>query len=94
MKTIKLPYKTSEDLTALLKQYSNVVRYSYNRFLEDKSEKEIRLLTKSLNSIELLNTWIIQCAIKEGKAIQTRFKNKKLVFGGKFNLINRLNNKI
>lgn len=94
MKTIKLPYKTTEDLTPILKQYSNVVRYSYNRFLEGKTEKDIRLLTKSLNSIDLLNSWLIQCGIKDGKAIQTRFKNEKVIFGGKHNLIKRLKNKI
>ena len=94
MKTIKLPYKTTEDLTSILKQYSNVVRYSYNRFLEGKTEKDIRLLTKSLNSIDLLNSWLIQCGIKDGKAIQTRFKNEKVIFGGKCNLIKRLKNKI
>lgn len=94
MKTIKLSYKTAEDLTSILKQYSNVVRYSYNRFLEGKTEKDIRLLTESLNSIDLLNSWLIQCGIKDGKAIQTRFKNEKVIFGGKYNLINRLKNKI
>lgn len=94
MKTIKLPYITSEDLTSVLKQYSNVVRYGYNRFLEGKTEKDIRLLSKSLNSIDLLNSWIIQCGIKDAKSLQIRFKNKKVVFGSKYNLINRLKNKI
>ena len=94
MKTIKLPYKTNEDLTSILKQYSNIVRYSYNRFLDGQTEKMIRELTKSLNNIDLLNSWLVQCGIKDGKSIQTRFKNKVVVFGGKFNLINRLKNKI
>lgn len=94
MKTIKLPYKTTEDLTPILKQYSSVVRYSYNRFLEGKTERDIRELSKSMNSIELLNSWLIQCGIKDGKAIQIRFKNEKVIFGGKNNLINRLKNKI
>ena len=49
MKTIKLPYKTNEDLTPILKQYSNVVRYSYNRFLDGKTEKDVRELIKTLN---------------------------------------------
>ena len=94
MKTIKLPYKTNEDLTSILKQYSSIVRYSYNRFLEGKNEKDIRELTKSLNSVDLLNSWLLQCGIKDGKAIQTRFKNEKVIFGGKNNLINRIKNKI
>jgi predicted transposase len=46
MITIKLPYKTSEDLIPILKQYSSIVRYSYNRFLEGKTEKEVRKLIK------------------------------------------------
>lgn len=94
MKTIKLPYNTSEDLTPILKQYSNIVRYSYNRFFESKSEKDIRDLTKSLKSIDLLNTWLLQCGIRDGKALHKRFKNKKVIFGGKINLLNRLKNKI
>jgi predicted transposase len=56
MKTIKLPYNTTEDLTYLFKQYSNVVRYSYNRFVDGNSEKDIRLLTKSLSNIDNLNS--------------------------------------
>ncbi len=94
MKTIKLPYKTDEDLTSILKQYSNVVRYSYNRFLEGKNEKEIRLLTKELSNVDLLNSWLVQCAILDGKAMQKRFEDIKVVFGGKFNFINRLKDKI
>ena len=94
MKTIKLPYKSTEDLTPVLKQFSNIVRYSYNRFLENKSEKDIRTLSKGLGSIDLLNSWLIQCGILEGKSIQTRFGEQKIVFGGKNNLLNRLKNKI
>jgi predicted transposase len=94
MKTIKLPYKANENLTSMLKQYSNIVRYSYNRFIEGKTEKDIRELSKSIGNIDLLNSWLVQCGIKDGKAIQTRFKNKKVIFGGKYNLINRLKNKI
>jgi len=94
MKTIKLPYTTDLDLTQILKQYSSVVRYSYNRFLENKSEKEIRILCKSLNNIDKLNSWLIQCAILDAKAIQKRFKASKVIFGGKTNFINRIKNKI
>jgi len=94
MKTIKLPYTTNVDLTELSKQYSNVVRFSYNRFLENKSEKETRLLSKSLNNVNLLNSWLIQCAILDAKALHKKFQNKKIIFGGKFNFINKIKNKI
>jgi IS605 OrfB family transposase len=94
MKTIKLPYKSSEDLTPIFKQYSSAARYSYNRFLKNKTEKEIRYLTKSLSNIDNLNSWLIQCAIKDANAIHTKFKDEKVIFGGKENFIERLKNKI
>jgi len=83
MKTIKLPYKSSKDLMPIIKQYSSIVRYSYNLFIEGDEEKEVRYLTKSLSNIDLLNSWSIQCAIKDAKAIHTRFKGEKVIFGGK-----------
>ena len=94
MKTIKLPYKSSIDLTPILKQYSSVVRWSYNRFINELKEKEVRQLSKTLQNVELLNSWVMQCAILDGKAIHKRFKNKKIIFGGKHNFINRLKHKI
>jgi len=94
MKTIKLPYISDKNLTEVSKQYSNLVRYAYNRFLDNYSEKDIRLLSKSLNNIEKLNSWLRVCAVSEAKYLHTRFKNKKIIFGGKFNFVNRLKNKI
>ncbi len=41
MKTIKLPYKSDYDLDELLNQYNSIVRYSYNRFLENKNKKDV-----------------------------------------------------
>ena len=94
MQTIKLPYTSDSNLLNLLKQYSSVVRFAYNRFLENKSEKDIRLLTKELNNIELLNSWLTQCAIRDAKAIQERFQEQKVIFGGKYLFKQRLQNKI
>jgi IS605 OrfB family transposase len=90
MQTIKLPYTSSEDLTPILKQYSSVVRYSYNRFLENKSEKDIRALVKTLNQVEMLNSWLVQCAILDAKAVQNRFKEQKVIFGGRKNFIAKM----
>ena len=81
MITIKLPYY-SEDISfieILQKQYSTVLRYSYNRFLEGKSQKDIRLLCKSLKNVELLNTWFVQCAIKDAESIYIKNKNKSKI---------------
>ncbi len=98
IKTIKIPYTISEQDSLLISKYrqqqSNVVRYAYNRLTENKSEKQIRLLCKNLNNIDLLNVWLIQSGIKKANEIYKRNKDSKVIFGGKQNLINRINNKI
>jgi len=94
MITIKLPYKTEYDMLPILKQYSSVLRFSYNRFLEGIKEKEVRFATKSMCNIGLLNSWLVQCAILDGKAVQKRFKKEKVVFGGKYLLKQRVTGKI
>ena len=64
MKTIKIPYTTTDSNSSIISNYrqlqSIIVRYAYNRFLENKSEKDIRLLCKNLNNVELLNSWLVQ----------------------------------
>ena len=96
MKTIKIPHKCSQQeiIEDYLQQYNIVVRWSYNRFRENKSEKEVRLLSKSLKNIPLMNSWLIICAIGQGKAIHKRFKDQKIIFGGKKNFSKRAKNKI
>ena len=94
MTTLKLPYYTTENLTPMIKQYSNVVRYSYNRLMKNKSEKEVRLMCKSLNNINFLNTWLIDCAIEDARTIKRQSKNNKIIFGGRRSFINLLKNKI
>lgn len=96
MKTISLPYTCSEDDRNFIKneirKSSNMVRYTFNRFKDNKSEKDIRLLSKSLSNIPS-DSWFIQCAIK--KANYLFLTNKEnVVFGGKFNFFQRLQKKI
>ena len=96
MKTINLPYTCSEDDRNFIKdeirKSSNMVRYAFNRFKDNKSEKDIRLLSKSL-----LNTpsdsWFIQCAIKKANYIFLTNK-EKIIFGGKFSFYQRLKHKL
>ncbi len=104
IKTAKLPIIISDEdkifIRDLQRQYSIVVRYAYNRYLDGLDQKEIRGLVKNLNNIEELNSWLIQCAILDAKAVFTRFniekeagktviKRKQILFGGK-GLLNRL----
>lgn len=84
MKTIKLKIMNSIDLNYELKTYNSVVHFVYNRFHDDCSlrEKDVRSQVNQLFKGKL-NSWLLQCAIKEGKSIQERCCNKKVIFGGK-----------
>lgn len=84
MKTIKLKIMNSIDLNYELKTYNSVVHFVYNRFHDDYSlkEKDVRSQVNQLFKGKL-NSWLLQCAIKEGKSIQERCCNKKVIFGGK-----------
>ena len=96
MKTISLPYTCSDDDRDFIKdeirKSSNILRYAYNCFKDGKSEKDIRLLSKSLNNIPY-DSWLIQCAIKKASYLFSTSRDK-VIFGGKFNFFQRLKNKI
>ena len=74
----------SIDLNYELRTYNSVVHFAYNRFHDDRSikEKDVRSQVNQLFKGKL-NSWLLQCAIKEGKSIQERNDNKKVIFGGK-----------
>ena len=84
MKTIKLKIMNSIDLNYELMTYNSVVHFAYNRFHDDSSvkEKDVRSQVNKLFKGKL-NSWLLQCAIKDGKSIQERNQNKKVIFGGK-----------
>lgn len=83
MKTIKLKIMNEFKCREELKLFNSVVRFSYNRFKEGLKEIEVR---SKCRQIFKANSWFIQCAIKEGKAVFEKFKEKKVIFGGKKNL--------
>ena len=84
MKTIKLKIMNNVDLNYELNTYNSAVHFAYNRFHDDSSakEKDVRSQVNQLFKGKL-NSWLLQCAIKDGKAIQERHCNKKVIFGGK-----------
>ena len=84
MKTIKLKIMNNIDLNYELKTYNSAVHFAYNRFHDDVSikEKDVRSQVNQLFKGKL-NSWLLQCAIKDGKVIQERNNNKKVIFGGK-----------
>jgi hypothetical protein len=64
MITIKLPITINAELKNYIKQYNSVLRYSFNRFKDNLSLKDVKLKVKTLNNINLLDVSIIDEAIK------------------------------
>lgn len=89
MKTIILDI--TNDITELLstqKVFNNMVRYSYNRLVDNNSLKE-KDLRKLINEIFKQPSWLSQCAIKDAMYIFKSNKTKGLktvIFGGFKNL--------
>lgn len=91
--TIKVPYTTNESsiIKDYRRQYSIVLRTLYNRLFDNNkfTYKESVEYIHTLENIELVNSHMINCAFQESKQLITRFKNKKIVFGGLKNFIDR-----
>ena len=90
MQVLKIKYKTDNlDLIKdYMKQYSSCQHYVYNRIQEGLSQKQIKQNIKSLNNINLLDSWFIQCSFYD-------IPNKdKVIFGGKKNFFQRIKGKI
>ena len=64
-----------------MRTYNSVVHFAYNRFHDDITvkEKDVRSQVNQLFKGKL-NSWLLQCAIKEGKSIQERNESKKSYF--------------
>ena len=95
MITLKIPIQLNKEnkifLTDLRRLQSSIIRYSFNRFQENKSIKEVEHDCKSKFKID---SWYMRCAIMEGNQLFIRFENKKILFGGKTNFYNKIKNKI
>ena len=97
MITLKIKYTTTDDGLDLIKeyrkQYSSVLHYAYNRRYDGVSEKETEKQLNSLNNISLIKSYLKRCAVKHAsQLIET--DDKKRIFGGKKNFIDRCKGKI
>ena len=57
---------------------------SFNRYQDGFKEKDIRQYLK--DKFPEVNSWFIQCGIKTGNQLYQKHRDKKIIFGGKFNL--------
>ena len=92
MQIMKIKYSCDEQSKNLIKkymkQYTSVNHYVYNRIQEGLSQKQIRKQVKSLNNIDLLDSWFIQCSFYDIP------QKPKVIFGGKYNFYQRLKGNI
>ena len=97
MITLKIKYTTTEDGLNLIKeyrkQYSSVLHFAYNRRYEGGSEKDIEHQISSLNNIPLIKSYISRCAVKHATQL-IKTDDRKRIFGGKKNFIDRCKGKI
>lgn len=76
-------------LTDMIKQYSSIVRYSYNRIIKDgiTSLSELEKVVKSsMNNIDLIDASWLKCAVKEASSLK---RDGKLYFGSKKQFFNK-----
>ena len=92
MQVLKIKYQTDDQslhiIQDYMKQYSSVQHFVYNRIQEGKSQKDIKQQIKTLNNINLLDSWFIQCSFYDIPKVD------KVIFGGKKNYFQRLKNNI
>ena len=89
MTTIKLKLENKIDILKEQRTFNSIVHLAFNRYQDGFKEKEIRNYLKDKFTKE--NSWFIQCGIKVGNQIFQKHKDKKIIFGGKYNLKQYLN---
>ena len=97
--TYKFRYSANEEANAFIlkcmKQYSSLLHYGYNRVLDGWTNKQIKDAMKTqLNNVELMDSYIVDCAAKQGETINKNIKKsdnseKHIIFGGRKNYIKR-----
>ena len=92
MQVLKIKYQTDDQsldiIRDYMRQYSSVQHFVYNRIQDSKSQKDIKQQIKTLNNIDLLDSWFIQCSFYDIP------KKQKVIFGGKKAYFDRLKNNI
>ena len=87
MKTIKLTIINEPILLNDIKSFSSMVHIAFNRFQDGFSEKQIN---EYLKQRFYFNCWFLHSAIKEAHSLFKVYNLKKVIFGGRYNLIRYL----
>jgi len=85
MITIKAKIKNEIHIEDYIRQFNNVKRFAFNRFLEEKSLSEVyHLSCKTLNNCDLLDASFRESAVFKAKELYDT-GNHKVIFGGRNN---------
>ena len=93
MLTYKYRLQSRLEIDEYINAYNNVLRFAYNRFqdIPDLKLSECEHLVKEkMNNIDMLDSSLIKIAVNKAKGIE----GKKAVFGGKYNMKRRSQQKI
>ena len=93
--TLKIKYSCNTSILDVIRQYNSVLKFTYNRLLENPKLKtsEITQLQKNLNNCDLIGSHLRNSAIYDAKSLVER-SDKPIVFGGKYLFKQRCQHKI
>lgn len=94
--TWKIEYSCDHDLFEYIDSYNKVLRFTYNRLIENNNltTKELTELQKSMkNKPEVIGSHLMNSAIFDARALIEK-SDKPIIFGGKLNFIKRCQHKI
>ena len=91
--TLKIKYQCDDNLLPIINQYNSVLRYTYNRLMENPKLKtsEITTLQRSLNNVDLIGSHLKNSAIYDAKSLVSE---KPIIFGSKHLFNQRCQHKI
>ena len=93
--TLKIKYSCNNSILDVIKQYNAVLKFTYNRLLENPKLKtsEITQLQKNLNNCDLIGSHLKNSAIYDAKSLIER-STESIIFGGKHLFKQRCQHKI
>lgn len=97
-RTIKLRYEGNSDFAVLLSDLRRLqcrlIRSAYERLVAGTAQRDLYTTLRSHPVGQGLHTWLILSAMKKASAIQARFPQGGIVFGGRRVLFDRTQGRI
>lgn len=92
--TYKIKYSCNDSLLSVIKQYNSVLRFTYNRLLNNRlSTKELTVLQKTLNNTEMIQSHLRNSVIYDAKTLIAK-STDPIIFGGKKLFVKRCKQEI